>query len=111
MSRKRKSKDHKSFVMLPRKMLRNDEWKDLSSKAKLFYIHLKGKYNGSNNGQIRLHYSELKGIKGISSPTTIASASKELQDKGWIKRKEIGGLYRYFNEYELTGEHDAYIQQ
>ena len=108
-ARKRKNKGHKSFVMLPRKMLKSEEWKELSPAAKLFYIHLKGKYNGSNNGQIRLYYSELAGVKGISSDSTISKAIKELESKGWIKRYEIGGLYRHFNEYELTGEYDVYI--
>lgn len=104
-----RNKSHKSFVMLPRKMLRSTEWQALKPAAKLFYIHLKGKYNGQNNKQIRLHYSELKGIKGISSPSTISKASQELQDKGWIRREAVGGLYRYSNEYELTGKYDEYI--
>ena len=110
MVRKRRNKSHKSFVMLPRKMLRSQEWKELSPAAKLFYIHLKGKYNGHNKGEIRLYYSELRGIKGISSPSTISTANKELQEKGWIKRTKLGGLYRFINEYELTGNFDDYIQ-
>lgn len=110
MGRKRKNKGHKSFVMLPRKTLKSQEWKELSSAAKLFYIHLKGKYNGNNNGEIRLYYSELKGIKGISSPSTISTANKELEEKGWIKRTKLGGLYRSINEYELTGNFDDYLQ-
>ena len=108
-TRRRKYKDYKSFVMLPRKMLRSEEWKELSPAAKLFYIHLKGKYNGRNNGEIRLYYSELKGIKGISSPSTISAANKELEEKGWIKRTILGGLYRTINEYKLTGNFDDYL--
>ncbi len=100
-------KRNKSFVMLARRMLlRSEEWKRLSSGAKLFYVYLKAKYNGINNGNIKLHYSELKGIKGLSSPSTISRAIKELEKKEWIKRTELGGLYRYINEYELTGSHD-----
>ena len=109
-AKRRRNKGYKSFVMLPRKMLRSKEWKDLAPAAKLFYIHLKGKYNGHNNGEIRLHYSELKGIKGISSPSTISTANKELEEKGWIKRTKLGGLYRTINEYELTGNFDEYLQ-
>ena len=108
-AKRRKNKGYKSFIMLPRKMLRSKEWKDLTSAAKLFYIHLKGKYNGRNNGEIRLYYSELKGNTGISSPTTISNASKELENKEWLRRKVIGGLYRHFNEYELTGKYDDYL--
>ena len=110
-AKKGKSKGHKSFVMLARKMLsRNEEWKELSSAAKLFYIYLKSKYNGINNGSIKLHYSELKGVKGISSHSTISKAIKELEKKEWIKRTKQGGLYRHINEYELTGNYDEYLK-
>lgn len=96
--------------MLPRKMLRSHEWKMLGPAAKILYIHLKGKYNGHNNGEIRLYYSELKGIKGLSSPSTVSHAFNELEEKGWIKRTKLGGLYRTINEYELTGNFDDYLQ-
>jgi predicted transcriptional regulator len=95
--------------MVPRKILKLDEWKNLSPSAKILYIHLKAKYNGSNNGNIDLHYSEMKGIKGLSSHSTISKALKELLDKDWIKKKEFGGLYRHSNKYELTGTFDDYI--
>ena len=108
-AKRKKEKRFHSFVSIPRKTLRRKEWKELSAASKILYIHLKGKYNGHNNGSIRLYYSELNGVKGISSPSTISGAIKELEVKGWIKRKEIGGLYRHFNEYELTGEYDDYL--
>ena len=111
MSRaRRRNRGFKSFVMIPRKMLRSQEWKKLGPAAKILYIHLKEKYNGHNNGEIRLYYSELKGIHGLSSPSTISKAFKELEEKGWIKRTKLGGLYRTINEYELTGNFDDYIQ-
>jgi len=111
MSRaRRRNKGYKSFVMLPRKMIRSQEWKNLGPAAKILYIHLKGKYNGHNNGEIRLYYSELKGIQGLLSPSTVSKAFKELEEEGWIKRTKLGGLYRTINEYELTGNFDDYIQ-
>lgn len=108
-AKRKKDKRFNNFVMLPRKMLKSKEWKVLSPPGKLFYIHLKGKYNGHNNGNIRLYYSELKGIKGISSDSTISKAIQELEEKGWIKRTKLGGLYRHFNEFKLTGKYDDYL--
>lgn len=108
-AKRKRDRGHKSFVMLPRKMLRHQEWKMFNPAAKIIYIHLKGKYNGHNNGEIRLYYSELKGIKGLSSPSTISKAFRELEIKGWIKRTKLGGLYKYFNDYELTGKVDDYL--
>jgi DNA-binding MarR family transcriptional regulator len=110
MGRRKSPKRNRSFVMLGRRMLLKDpDWKSLSAAAKLVYIYLKAKFNGANNGVIRLHYSELKGVRGLSSPSTISRSFKELENKGWIKRKKYGGLHRYFNEYELTGKHDDHL--
>lgn len=105
-SKRQKNKKFNHFVAISRKTLNSKEWKELIPSAKLLYIHLKSKYNGSNNGSIRLYYSELKGIKGISSSSTVSKAREELEDKGWIKREKLGGLYRYNNEYRLTGKYD-----
>ena len=111
MIRAKRSKysNFNNFVAIARKMLWIEEWKKLTPAAKLFYVYLKAKYNGKNNGEILLHYSELKGIKGISSSSTIFRAIKELEDKGWIKRTQIGGLYRHNNEFELTGKYDDHL--
>jgi len=93
--------------MLGRRMLlRCEEWKKLSPSAKLLYILLKAKFNGSNNGEIKLHYSELKGIKGLSSDSTISKAIKELEQNEWIKKTVCGGLFRHSNMFLLTGKYD-----
>lgn len=109
ISKRRREKRHKSFVMLPRNMLRNKEWRMLSPAAREIYTQLKGKYDGSNNGHIRLYYSELKDIEGLRSPSTRSRAFRELEEKEWVKRTKLGGLYRYFNEYRLTGKYDDYL--
>ena len=72
MGSRKKPWVNRSFVMLGRGMLRSPEWKELSPAAKLAYVYLKSKYNGSNNGGVQLHYSELKGIRGLSSSSTIS---------------------------------------
>ncbi|MCJ7681864.1 MAG: helix-turn-helix domain-containing protein [Candidatus Aminicenantes bacterium] len=109
MSYSKRKKDNRfsSFVAIPRQTLNSNEWKTLSPGGKILYIHLKSKYNARNNGEIRLYYSELNGIKGLSSPATISKAIKELETLGWIKRTKFGGLYRYMNEFRLTGKFDS----
>lgn len=107
---KRKKDRMRNFIAIGRDMLfGSPEWKKLSGAAKLLYITLKGKYNGFNNGDLRLHYSELKGVRGLSSSSTVAKAFKELEDKGWIVRVGMGGLHRHPNRYELTGKFDSRI--
>ena len=108
-AKRKKDKRFHSFVSLPRKTLGSKEWKELSPAAKILYPLIKAKYNGNNNGNIRLYYSELGGIRGLSSHSTISRAFAELEKKGWIKRTKFGGMYRYFNKYKLTGKYDDYL--
>lgn len=106
---KQKYSQFNNFVAIPRKTLKMTEWKELSAAAKLFYIHLKAKYNGHNNGDICIYYSELHGIKGISSNSTISRAIRELEEKGWIIKTMLGGLMRHVNKFKLTGKYDDHL--
>jgi len=92
-------------VALAREMLKSKEWQeDLTASEKVLYIHIKNKYVGTNNGEICLHYSELR---RIMAPATASKAFKGLETKGWIEKTKIGGMFRYVNHYKLTGKHDA----
>lgn len=99
-----------SFVALPRAMLKSQEWRTgLSSAAKVVYVHLKYKFDGSNNGEIVLHYSELEDFMASG---TIWRAFKELLEKGWIERDHIvGGKYRFTIYFRLTGQYDEAISR
>jgi hypothetical protein len=97
----RKSKKSRNFAMIHKKTVESNEWKDLSSSAKLIYIYLKVKYNGHNNGKISFKYH----VSEFSSSTTSRSL-KELISKGWISKTKHGGLYRYYCLYKLTGAYD-----
>jgi len=113
MGRAKKIKGKASFndfVMFGRNMLHNcPEWKGLHPAAKILYLYIKARFNGSNNGEICLSYRWLKGIKGLSSPSTISKAFGELEKGNWIRRRSMGGMFRRVNKYELTGTHDSYI--
>ena len=91
------------FVAISREALKGTAWRSLSSTAKVMYLHLKYKYVGHNNGEIELHYSELK---DMFASDTIAKGFKELQRTGWVERTQYGGLFRFVNKYKLTGKYD-----
>jgi predicted transcriptional regulator len=110
MERYKNKRTIEPFVMLSRNMLLEcPEWQALSAAAKILYPIIKSKYNGVNNGEIKLYYSELKDMNGLRSPATISKAFRELEQKGWIRRTQQGGLYRHINKYELTGQYDNLI--
>lgn len=105
---KRRKRGGLQHVGLERRTLRKEPWRGLSAAAKIFYVHLKARYNGANNGDIKLPYSAMRGVKGCTTHRTISRAIKELEAKGWIKIKTRGGLYRHNNFYRLTWKHDLY---
>lgn len=97
------------FVGIERRTINNcKEWDDLSGPSKIFYIHLKAHFNGSNNGKIKLSYSSMKSVRGCSSKTAISKAIKELEEKGWIERTKRGGMFRFDNFFLLTFRHDCF---
>jgi hypothetical protein len=101
---------HSSFVRLGRDLIfRSEEWKRLSPRAKVLYVTLKAKYNGANNGEIRLCYSELSDHSGFRSRKSISTAITELEREGWISRTKRGGLHRYENRFGLTGKFDVLL--
>jgi len=109
LSRKRKRKKGATHVGMDRRTINGcQEWKDLSGAAKILYWHIKGRFNGSNNGRIELPYSAMKGVKGCSARTTIARAANELEKKEWIFRSQRGGLYKRKNLYGFTFKYDNY---
>jgi hypothetical protein len=58
---------HQSFVGLERRLFHQcPEFRDLTPRAIVLYLHLKSKYNGGNNGDLSLHYSEVKGARDSS---------------------------------------------
>lgn len=100
---------HCSYVGIDRGTLLQDEsWRALSVRAKLFYIYVKAKHNGKNNGAIQLHFTELSGHPGFNSRRAFYAAARELEASGWIERTNPGGLYRNPNTYKLTGQHERF---
>lgn len=95
-------------VGIERRTLREESWRTLSVPAKIFYFHLKGRYNGANNGEIELTCEDMRGVVGCCTNHSYAKAWRELEAKGWIKRTKFGGLHRYKNKFRLTFKHDLY---
>ncbi len=101
--RSRKKSGFPSFVALSREMLRSADWRKLGSSAKVLYVHIKHKYVRTNNGEIRLYYSELR---DMMSDGTILRAFRELESAGWIERSPVGGKRRWVYDMKLTGKYD-----
>ena len=99
--RRKRSAPHFAPIFLD--VLKSNEWKNLTTSEQIIYVHIKARYNGTNNGRITLSYSELK--NDLAS-ATISKALKGLITKEWIVKTVQGGLYRYRCYYKLTLKYD-----
>ncbi|MEK7078836.1 MAG: hypothetical protein AAB929_02090 [Patescibacteria group bacterium] len=100
----RKKNKHRRFVLIERQTLMSPQWRELSHAEMIAYIYIKNNYNGGNNGEIPLKYSELK---SVMAPATLSKALKGLRNKEWIEKTKHGGMYRYYCLYQLTGKYDC----
>ena len=104
-------KNTKNEVTVSQEAVRSKEWERLSAGAKILYFRLKANLGGRQGGAIRLRYADLRDVRGLKSPSTVANSFKELRRKGWIRVRHVGGLVRYANEYELTGKYDQPVRK
>jgi len=86
------------------------EFDELSGTAKILYLKIKARFNGVNNGHIKLTYADMKNCRGCLGSATLSRAANELESKGWILRPQRGALFRYKTLYGLTFKYDQYAK-
>jgi hypothetical protein len=92
------------WVMLEHYLLACPAWRDLSSNARVVYIEAKRRYNGKNNGEIRLSTREAAAVLNASNDTG-ARAITELIDHGFLVVTEESAFTRKVHiarSYRLT---------
>jgi hypothetical protein len=100
----RKEKDGTRFVSLPYWVMRCEAWKQLSPHARCLLIELKGRFNGSNNGDIRLSIREAAACLH-SGKDRARNALVELQMYGFIRMSQLGSFHykqRHATTWTLT---------
>ena len=98
MARKQKAPP---FVMLRRDLLKDPDWRELSSSSKIVYIYLRAKFNYKTFSEVSLAYSE---IKDMFSTRTISKAFQSLQNTGFIVKTKHGGLFGGTCSYKFNGK-------
>lgn len=90
------------YVNMPYPMLKSDAWRSLSGAAVKVWFELHTRFNGGNNGNVRLSMNEA--VKALSmSKGTAQRAFKELEEKGFISLQISGNWYhRKAHEWRLT---------
>lgn len=90
------------YVPLPYAVLKSPAWRCLSGAAVKVFLELHTRFNGGNNGNVRLSMNEAAKALGIGKATA-QRAFVELQDKGFIALTNPGNWYhRRAHEWRLT---------
>lgn len=87
---------------LPYAQLKSAAWRDLSGSAVRLWLELHTRYNGGNNGALRLSYAEAGKLLGMGK-ATVQRAYDELVEKGFLAKVSNGNFYgRRAHEWRLT---------
>ena len=108
---KGRSKKRGKFVALGDGLLTSEAWRSLSGNTMKYYLELRRRFNGSNNGHLYLGLDEAKNLLHMGK-TTAHNAQKELLDKGLIRMTRRGGFHQHLAATwaltdEPTGTHPA----
>ena len=95
-------KSEGQYLPLPYSQLRSPAWRSLSGAAVRVWLELHTRFNGANNGAVRLSYAEAADALGIGKATA-QRAFQNLQDKGFLVLEKEGNWYhRQAHEWRLT---------
>ena len=90
------------YVNLPYAQIKSPAWRSLSGAAVRLWLELHTRFNGGNNGAVRLSTTEAVETLGLGR-ATISRAFLELQEKGFLRLEKPGNWYhRQAHEWRLT---------
>ncbi len=102
MGKSNKRKGEGQYAPLTYGMLKSDAWRDLSGAAVKLFLELHTRFNGSNNGNVRLSYGEAAEALGMGK-ATVQRAFGDLMAKGFVALEKEGNWYhRQTHEWRLT---------
>ncbi|SFJ24988.1 helix-turn-helix domain-containing protein [Albimonas pacifica] len=99
-----RSKYEGQYMKLPYVFVHHRQWRSLSGPAAKVWLELRSRFNGGNNGQLRLSQREASKLLGLGK-STVAKAFKELERKGFLVVVVQGDWYgRKATEFRITTE-------
>jgi hypothetical protein len=90
-----------SFVMFPKDVLNSHEYLSLTNNAQSLICDFLAAYNGQNNGDLSMSFSDAK-RRGWRSSATLRKALVELEEDFFIVKNRQGGRNKICNLYFLT---------
>jgi hypothetical protein len=99
---KSKRREEGQYVPIPYAQLKSPAWRSLSGAAVKLWLELHTRFNGGNNGRLRLSYAEASEALGMGK-ATVKRAYGELVSHGFLVLEKEGNFYhRLAHEWRLT---------
>lgn len=90
------------YAPLSYAILKSPAWRSLSGNAVRLFLELHTRFNGSNNGKLRLSYAEAAEALGMGK-ASVQRAYADLIDKGFLRLECEGNWYhRKAHEWRMT---------
>ena len=86
-----RNKSGPPYVQLFHWIRKTEAWRSLAPYSRLLYIEIRGRFNGSNNGEISMSHREAMEILDCSDGP-IKKGFKELEDRGFIVATQKGAF-------------------
>lgn len=77
------------FVQIHHWFRKTAAWRSLAPYSRLLYVELKGRYNGTNNGDIPMSHREAEDLLNCTN-RPVLRAFEELEDRGFIVAERRG---------------------
>ena len=102
MGKSKRKPEKEQYINLSYAQLKSKAWRSLSGAAVKVWFELHTRFNGGNNGNVRLSMNEAVKALGISKGT-VQRAFVELEEKGYIALQNPENWYhRKAHEWRLT---------
>lgn len=98
------------YVMLAHKLLDSPEWRALSPSAHDIVIMALRRYNGANNGNIALTWTDFKGRKGFKKKDTFYAQRAHVIASGILEVVKEGGNGQTGRKPDLFGIASRWLQ-
>lgn len=89
------------FVAILKEMLQSEAWESISNPARVSYVHLKSKCVSASNDELTLSFKEME---KFMDRHTFARSLSQLEEYGFIKKIQRGGLFRKRNYFRMSDQ-------
>lgn len=99
MTRKKANKIGFKFTPWPADVTKSKAWEQLTNAARVAYVHIRERWCFNRQEPVAVSY---KSMERIMERKTYSNALKQLEEIGFIKKTQTGGIFRKRNYFQMS---------